>query len=388
MEKEYLTSEQLIGFEHYKYSCKDTSPLSKYVMHPYWNRVVEYCPKWVAPNLLTFMGFIFAIAIFFLFTIADYYFLASDTEHPEVLPLPKWTFTVAAVSLFIAYTLDGIDGKQARRTGSSSPLGELFDHGIDSYTASLIPIAVYSVFGRGTAFSINSVHFYFLLWNVLVNFHLCHWEKYNTGVLFLPWGYDITMCCTVLTFILSGIWGNELWQFVLPGDITIGKMLEVLIYGTALFSNLPTVLWNVYLSYKERTGYMRSLPEALRPFVPVVIFFIICVIWVLNSPSNILQSDPRPVYFFTGTIFSNICCRLIVAQMSSSRSEIFNWLLFPTAALAFLSIVSKSAQFEIGLAYALCVLSALAHIHYAYCVVRQMCRHFRIYCFSLRQHTD
>lgn len=26
-------------------------------------------------------------------------------------------------------TLDAIDGKQARRTGSSSPLGELFDHG-------------------------------------------------------------------------------------------------------------------------------------------------------------------------------------------------------------------------------------------------------------------
>jgi phosphatidylglycerophosphate synthase len=26
-------------------------------------------------------------------------------------------------------TLDAIDGKQARRTGTSSPLGELFDHG-------------------------------------------------------------------------------------------------------------------------------------------------------------------------------------------------------------------------------------------------------------------
>jgi phosphatidylglycerophosphate synthase len=27
-------------------------------------------------------------------------------------------------------TLDAMDGKQARRTGSSSPLGELLDHGV------------------------------------------------------------------------------------------------------------------------------------------------------------------------------------------------------------------------------------------------------------------
>jgi len=29
-------------------------------------------------------------------------------------------------------SLDAIDGKQARRTGTSNPLGELFDHGCDS----------------------------------------------------------------------------------------------------------------------------------------------------------------------------------------------------------------------------------------------------------------
>ncbi|CAF4381810.1 unnamed protein product, partial [Rotaria magnacalcarata] len=29
--------------------------------------------------------------------------------------------------------VDGMDGKQARRTKSSSALGELFDHGVDSW---------------------------------------------------------------------------------------------------------------------------------------------------------------------------------------------------------------------------------------------------------------
>ena len=35
-----------------------------------------------------------------------------------------------SAGLFIYQSLDAIDGKQARRTGSSSPLGEVFDHGV------------------------------------------------------------------------------------------------------------------------------------------------------------------------------------------------------------------------------------------------------------------
>lgn len=34
-----------------------------------------------------------------------------------------------SLGLFLYQSLDAIDGKQARRTGTSGPLGELFDHG-------------------------------------------------------------------------------------------------------------------------------------------------------------------------------------------------------------------------------------------------------------------
>ena len=36
---EYLGPTILAGFDTYKYSSKDTSPLSNYVMHPFWNQV-------------------------------------------------------------------------------------------------------------------------------------------------------------------------------------------------------------------------------------------------------------------------------------------------------------------------------------------------------------
>ncbi len=50
---------------------------------------------------------------------------------------------------------DGTDGKQARRTKTSGPLGELFDHGLDSLQTLLMPIGVYSAWGR-VDFSIES----------------------------------------------------------------------------------------------------------------------------------------------------------------------------------------------------------------------------------------
>lgn len=101
--------------------------------------------------------------------------------------------------------LDGIDGKQARRTGTSGPLGELFDHGLDSYTAALIPVTMFSIFGRSGKYSISALRMYFITWNILFNFHLPHWEKYNTGVLFLPWGYDLSMWFTIIMFFITGV---------------------------------------------------------------------------------------------------------------------------------------------------------------------------------------
>lgn len=101
------------------------------------------------------------------------------------------TCTYAYVYIFVWIRADGVDGKQARRTNSSTPLGELFDHGLDSWACVFFVAAVYSVFGRGvTGVSVVTLHY--LLWVVLFSFILSHWEKYNTGILFLPWGYDLS----------------------------------------------------------------------------------------------------------------------------------------------------------------------------------------------------
>ena len=50
----------------------------------------------------------------------------------NIIQVPAWASVLCALGLFLYQSLDAIDGKQARRTHSSSPLGELFDHGCDS----------------------------------------------------------------------------------------------------------------------------------------------------------------------------------------------------------------------------------------------------------------
>jgi phosphatidylglycerophosphate synthase len=50
--------------------------------------------------------------------------------------VPSWVLLLCAIGLFVYQTLDAIDGKQARRTESSTPLGELFDHGCDAISTS------------------------------------------------------------------------------------------------------------------------------------------------------------------------------------------------------------------------------------------------------------
>lgn len=87
---------------------------------------------------------------------------------------------------------DGIDGKQARRTGTSSILGELFDHGLDAWSTSFFAIAIYDIFGQGI-WGAPPLRFLLVLMALQCTFAFSHWEKYNTGVLYLPWGYDVAL---------------------------------------------------------------------------------------------------------------------------------------------------------------------------------------------------
>lgn len=264
---------------------------------------LQFFPKWIAPNLVTFIGFLFTALNFIILSWYDWGFYAS-TSYENTTPVPNWFWLMAAINIFLAYTLDGIDGKLARRIGLSGPLGELFDHGLDSYTAPLIPSCLYSIFGRGPA-SIPPLRMYYIVWMVLFNFFISHFEKYNTGVLYLPWGYDFGMWGSTLMFLTTWFGTFEYWKQSLPFGIPLGLGLEFLLHASAL-SSVPMVVINIYRSYKYKTGKMRSPLEAARPFFPFLTFLALLLYWISKSPNHIMDVDTRAVFLLTGTIFSNV----------------------------------------------------------------------------------
>ena len=128
-------------------------------------------------------------------------------------------------------------------------------------------------------------------------------------------------------------------------------------------------------------------------------------IWAWFSPNNILDQDPRCMFYLTGTVFANICCKLIIAQMSNTRSELLSVILVPTLVAVILAVMVPgiSQTTELFIMYSLTgrppslslttemtlilylALVTLAHIHYGTCVVLEMCHHFNIRPFTISQ---
>uniref|UniRef100_A0A3B3SRN2 Ethanolaminephosphotransferase 1 n=1 Tax=Paramormyrops kingsleyae TaxID=1676925 RepID=A0A3B3SRN2_9TELE len=378
---EYVTPEQLTGFDKYKYSAVDSNPLSVYVMHPFWNSVVKILPTWLAPNLITFTGFMFLVLNFLMLAFYDFDFDASGQGHTHV---PTWVWVAAGVFNFIAYTLDGVDGKQARRTSSSTPLGELFDHGLDSWACIFFVSTVYSIFGRGNT-GVDVLTLYYILWSVLFSFILSHWEKYNTGVLFLPWGYDISQVTISVVYIITAVVGVEAWYKPIYGNFYYRDLFTVMILGCAFVVTLPMSLYNVFKAYRSNSLKHSSLYEAFLPFLSPVILFLLSTLWVCLSPNDIIQQQPRIFYLMVGTAFANVTCKLIVCQMSNTRCQPLSWLLLPMVLLVLL-VASGVLKHSEGLVLHVWTgLVLLGHIHYGVSVVRQLSAHFHIFPFSLKK---
>ncbi|ELU13280.1 hypothetical protein CAPTEDRAFT_184397 [Capitella teleta] len=377
----YLSKDILHGYDKYKYNSIDSSPVSKYITHPFWNFCVQFFPRWLAPNVITLSGFMLLVIQYSLFTYYDPYFYASDTSHPEYPPVPSWLWLVAAGCMFWAHTLDGIDGKQARRTGMSGPLGELFDHGLDSWATLFMPIGMYSVFGRGS-FSIPPERCFPIILGVMFTFSISHWEKYNTGVLFLPWGYDISQLAMTLVYLNTWIFGYEIYKFSYAG-FTVGDAFEFLMHFSVWGFSIPMSLWNVYVSYRDRTGKMYSLWDNIKPLVPIFIEFALFLMWMRYSSYDIIKKQPRLFTTSCGTVFSHITCRLIVNSMANTDCDIFNWLLIPLAAIVIGVLTIPLGIIELYLLWAYTIFVTAAHIHYGICVVQQLAEHLNIYIFTV-----
>ena len=79
----------------------------------------------MAPNTVTMIGFSAMISSYLIMLAYDKTFTQN---------IPDWTFLWSAIAIMIYQTFDAMDGKHAKNTKSGSALGQLFDHGCDSFS--------------------------------------------------------------------------------------------------------------------------------------------------------------------------------------------------------------------------------------------------------------
>lgn len=93
------------------------------MFNPFWEFIANhFFPDWLAPNAITLIGLIVPMITL----------LVLDCLFPTMTGvIPTWLAALCVFANFWYQTLDATDGKQARRTGNCSPLGQILDHNLD-----------------------------------------------------------------------------------------------------------------------------------------------------------------------------------------------------------------------------------------------------------------
>nr|CAI5832628.1 unnamed protein product [Callosobruchus analis] len=264
---------QLKRLGEHQYSCQSVSILDS-ILQPYWNWLVSKIPIWLAPNLITILGLIINILTALILI---WYSPDAKTE------APRWALAFCALGLFIYQSLDAIDGKQARRTGTANPLGELFDHGCDSLSTVFVAlsacIAIQIGYYPGWMF--------FQCFCAMTLFYCAHWQTYVSGT--LRFGkIDVTEAQFTIMSILTisaifgpSIWSTkffsdsfELWYFIPISTFICGLL--------CLYSNL-TVIFTGGVGKNGSTVALPTLDLELK-MIPLVIA---CGVAILLAQANI-----------------------------------------------------------------------------------------------------
>lgn len=382
--EEMYEPDRAAGLRSYRYRGVDKSPISKYILTPYWNWAVKFLPMWMAPNLVTLLGFMFMIAAYItvLIFIPD---LKSEVN-------PAFYFFYASC-FWIYSTMDNIDGKQARRTNSSSPLGELFDHGCDALNC---PIgAIINIASLGLGFGWRSLVIIFIsCWA----FYLPTWEEYHTGVLYLGYvnGPTEGLLGVITTIIVSGIFGPSVWFKTLQifsHSIYLVDLTMIFFISLFIFYYIPSCLWTVHCECKKKGT---SFGEALFQLFPMAVGSLAVALWLFSRHSSV-QSSANFLIFFTtvGIVFGRMATKIIYAHVAKCPFPLYTGMMIP---LVIGSIGMFLAHFFVPEEYSSTVVLAettylwsyfgmciIGYANWIYHTIYSICYHCDIYCFQIKQ---
>ncbi|EDR26746.1 choline/ethanolaminephosphotransferase, putative [Entamoeba dispar SAW760] len=307
----FITEKSLNNLKYYKYSGVDHSLCANYILSPYfWEPLLTHCiPRSIAPNMITLIGGLFMVLAYILFVIES----PTGTE-----TVSTFTLVMSGILIFLYQTADNLDGKQARRTSNSSPLGELFDHGVDTFMMGIFSMIIVIVF----KFDLTTQLFIFIF--LLTVFYMSHWEEYHTNTLVLGYIFNPTelqLLCIVGLFIIA-INPNIIYLEIF--GITIQYWAKYCIIGFASLAN--SYYFYSAFSHINKT-HCCTKTEALKHGLPYFCFTLMSFINILLVPNTFIISH---YHLFIGTlIFINayLTQRLIVHRICKESVTYYHTLL-------------------------------------------------------------
>lgn len=222
-----LNDNERNNLKKWSYQCNDESITTIY-LSSFWNFVVKFVPIFVAPNILSLSGLLMLTYSFHI----SYNYMQS---------FPKLISFFCALLIFVYQTLDAIDGKHARNTKNSSPLGELFDHACDSVGMSFIILTM-----ACTLKVFDTTSWYYITQTGLILFMLEHLDAFNSKVVdfsvYSGPGELLLVCISIL-----------LYQSISPKPIDLGFIKSIYFYWI-YFASLIYALFKLFFSFLKRNG--------------------------------------------------------------------------------------------------------------------------------------
>ena len=342
--------------ENFQYRGEDRSYLYKYFFSPLAEMIASWCPTWLAPNLITLFGFNLNV----ISHIALVYYQGFGMEGE----IPEWVIVMTGVWYFIYILLDNVDGKQARRTNSSSVMGMLFDHGCDAYTSTIIMINLGKIFQVG-----NNPYALFAVMIVTVPFYFATLESYYIGGVFLPEVNAVTdgWIIYLLVCVFSAFVGYE-W---LISPVFLGLRLAQL--GGVLFIPFAIIFatLNIYeIFYRSDRVRDYDFEEVCRAVWLVILIILTIFLNSILTPGDILQT-PVPVLYLFGLL---IIRPIIFMQLYLVTGQpLLLWrrtAFFTVVVLWIVTIVGGYYEFEywhlLVMYITLIAINALAALHMIY----------------------
>lgn len=287
----------------HKYRPGPYTPLDNLLYAIWWEPISHRLPLWLAPNALTLCGALAAVAAAVLLWVCSPYF-----QEPGP---PAWAELTAAWLIVFYQTCDAEDGLQARRTGASSPLGELLDHGCDCVCLSACTLGYCASLQFG--FGLPTFAALCVSW---LPYYLAQWESYTTGVTRTGGSlFGITEIELVVAgiHVISGVFGPEVWRMRLHllGLLSDGIEFRYFCTGVQVVSAMVLAALNVR-NVLAMASTPRTKAAALWRATPLMFLVVFTILW----PTTLPEQGPRLMCLSVCALFTRITAEAVLCHIT------------------------------------------------------------------------